>query len=53
LRNDDSKLAAAKATLDLPPCGRSRSPKKARRLEAPFAAADAVGASIDLPFDEG
>ena len=27
--------------------------KKARGLEAPFAAADAVGASIDLPFDEG
>src|SRR6202012_2947483 len=27
--------------------------KKARGLEAPFAAADAVGAAIDLPFDEG
>src|SRR6185437_7459905 len=25
----------------------------ARGLEAPFAAADAVGAAIDLPFDEG
>ena len=27
--------------------------KRARGLEAPFAAADAVGAAIDLPFDEG
>src|SRR5258708_9775592 len=27
--------------------------KGARGLEAPFAAADAVGAGIDLPFDEG
>src|ERR1700752_538082 len=27
--------------------------KKARGLEAPYAAADAVGAAIDLPFDEG
>src|SRR6201992_4037993 len=27
--------------------------KRARGLEAPFAAADAVGYAIDLPFDEG
>ena len=27
--------------------------KKSRGLEAPFAAADAVGYAIDLPFDEG
>src|ERR1700752_3357134 len=27
--------------------------KKARGLEAPYAAADAVGYAIDLPFDEG
>jgi len=33
--------------------GLGRVPKRARGLEAPFAAADAVGAAIDLPFDEG
>src|SRR6476659_4857858 len=33
---------------------RGRGPhQEARGLEAPFAAADAVGAAIDLPFDEG
>src|SRR5258707_2789466 len=53
LRDDDSKLAAAKADRSLFTHGVAALTKKARGLEAPFAAADAVGAAIDLPFDEG
>src|SRR6266699_723700 len=53
LRDDDSKLAAAKADRSIFTNAVAALTKKARGLEAPFAAADAVGAAIDLPFDEG
>ena len=53
LRDDDTKLAAAKADLSIFTNAVAAMTKKARGLEAPFAAADAVGAAIDLPFDEG
>src|SRR6201994_4879157 len=53
LRNDDSKLVAAKADRSIFTNAVAPQAKKARGLEAPFAAADAVGAAIDLPFDEG
>jgi len=45
------KLAAAKATFDLHQ--RSRGPDQRRAGSTPFAAADAVRAAIELPFDEG
>src|SRR6266481_2154257 len=53
LRDDDSKLAAAKADRSIFTNAVAALTKRARGLEAPFAAADAVGAAIDLPFDEG
>jgi len=53
LRDDDSKLAAAKADRSIFTNAVAAITKKARGLEAPFAAADAVGYAIDLPFDEG
>jgi 3-hydroxyacyl-CoA dehydrogenase len=53
LRDDDSKLAAAKADRSIFTNAVAALTKKARGLEAPFAAADAVGAAIDFPFDEG
>ncbi|WP_316205554.1 3-hydroxyacyl-CoA dehydrogenase NAD-binding domain-containing protein [Bradyrhizobium sp. SZCCHNS3004] len=53
LRDDDSKLAAAKADRSIFTNAVAALTKKARGLEAPFAAADAVGYAIDLPFDEG
>src|SRR5260370_3392462 len=53
LRDDDSKLAAAKADRSIFTNAVAALTKKARGLEAPFAAADAVGAAIDLPFDQG
>ena len=53
LRDDDSKLAAAKADRSIFTGAVAAMTKRARGLEAPFAAADAVGAAIDLPFDEG
>jgi 3-hydroxyacyl-CoA dehydrogenase len=53
LRDDDSKLATAKADRSIFANAVAALTKKARGLEAPFAAADAVGAAIDLPFDEG
>ena len=53
LRDDDSKLAAAKADRSIFTSAVAAMTKKARGLEAPFAAADAVGAAIDLPFEEG
>ena len=52
LRDDDTKLAAAKADRSIFTNAVAPSTKKARGLEAPLAA-DAVGAAIDLPFDEG
>ncbi len=53
LRDDDSKLAAAKADISIFTNAVAALTKKARGLEAPFAAADAVRAALDLPFDEG
>ena len=52
LRDERPKLAAAKAEFRSSQCGR-RLTKKARGLEAPFAAADAVRAAIELPFEKG
>jgi 3-hydroxyacyl-CoA dehydrogenase len=51
LRDDDSKLAAAKADISIFTNAVAALTKKARGLEAPFAAADAVRAAIELPFD--
>ena len=53
LRDDDSKLKAAKADRSIFTNAVASMTKRARGLEAPFAAADAVGNAIDLPFDEG
>ncbi|WP_315734692.1 MULTISPECIES: 3-hydroxyacyl-CoA dehydrogenase NAD-binding domain-containing protein [unclassified Bradyrhizobium] len=53
LRDDDSKLAAAKADRSIFTSAVAAITRKSRGLEAPFAAADAVGYAIDLPFDEG
>jgi 3-hydroxyacyl-CoA dehydrogenase len=53
LRDDDSKLAAAKADRSIFTNAVAAMTKKSRGLEAPFAAADAVGYAIDLPFEEG
>ncbi|MBR0686015.1 enoyl-CoA hydratase/isomerase family protein [Bradyrhizobium manausense] len=53
LRDDDSKIAAAKADRSIFTNAVAAMTKKSRGLEAPFAAADAVGYAIDFPFDEG
>ncbi|MCK1479666.1 enoyl-CoA hydratase/isomerase family protein [Bradyrhizobium sp. 197] len=53
LRDDDSKIAAAKVDRSIFTNAVAAMTKKSRGLEAPFAAADAVGYAIDLPFDEG
>ncbi|HEY0328916.1 MAG TPA: 3-hydroxyacyl-CoA dehydrogenase NAD-binding domain-containing protein [Rhodopseudomonas sp.] len=53
LRDDDAKLQAAKADRAIFTDAVAAMTKKARGLEAPFAAADAIGAAIDLPFDQG
>ncbi|UVO35771.1 enoyl-CoA hydratase/isomerase family protein [Bradyrhizobium arachidis] len=53
LRDDDSKIAGAKADRSIFTNAVAAMTKKSRGLEAPFAAADAVGYAIDLPFDEG
>jgi len=53
LRDNDAKLAAAKANRSIFTNAVAAVTKKARGLEAPFIAADAVGYAIDLPFDEG
>ena len=52
LRDDDSKLKAAKADRSIFTNAVAAVTKRARGLEAPFAAADAVGHSLDTPFDE-
>ncbi len=53
LRDDNSKLAAAKADRSIFTNAVAAMTKRARGLEAPLVAADAVGYAIDLPFDEG
>lgn len=53
LREDDSKLEAARKDRSIFTDAVAAMTKKARGLEAPFAAADAIGAAIDHPFDKG
>ncbi|MDB5500391.1 MAG: 3-hydroxyacyl-CoA dehydrogenase, partial [Tardiphaga sp.] len=53
LKDDDSKLEAARKDRSIFTNAVQAMTKKARGLEAPFAAADAVGAAIDLPFEQG
>lgn len=53
LRNDDSKLVAVKADRSIFTNAVASVTTGARGLEAPFAAADAVGFAVDLPFEEG
>ncbi|MGB3864100.1 MAG: 3-hydroxyacyl-CoA dehydrogenase NAD-binding domain-containing protein [Xanthobacteraceae bacterium] len=53
LRDEDDKLKAARADRSIFTNAVAALTKKARGLEAPFAAADAVGAAIDHPFEEG
>lgn len=53
LRDDNSKLEAAKKDRSIFTNAVQAMTKKARGLEAPFACADAVAGAIDLPFDEG
>ncbi|MBC7576058.1 MAG: enoyl-CoA hydratase/isomerase family protein [Tardiphaga sp.] len=52
LRNDDSKLAAAKADRTLFTNAAAAANKKNRGLDAPLACAEAVSWTLDLPFDE-
>ncbi|MHB0773876.1 3-hydroxyacyl-CoA dehydrogenase NAD-binding domain-containing protein [Bradyrhizobium sp. 1.29L] len=53
LRDDDSRLAAAKADGSIFANAVASMTTRCRCLEAPFAAAQAVGYAIKLPFDEG
>lgn len=53
LRNDDSKLAAVKADRSIFTNAVASMTKWAHGLEAPIAAANAVGFAVDLPFEEG
>lgn len=53
LRNDDSKLAAAKADRSIFTNAAAAANKKNRGLEAPLACAEAVANAIDFPFDQG
>ncbi|WP_438275415.1 3-hydroxyacyl-CoA dehydrogenase NAD-binding domain-containing protein [Nitrobacter sp.] len=52
LRDEDSKLEAAKADRSIFTDVVAKMTRRSRGLEAPFAAADAVGLSLDTPFDE-
>jgi 3-hydroxyacyl-CoA dehydrogenase len=52
LRDEDSKLEAAKTDRSIFTDAVAKMTRRARGLEAPFAAADAVGLSLDTPFDE-
>ncbi|MCK1723767.1 3-hydroxyacyl-CoA dehydrogenase NAD-binding domain-containing protein [Bradyrhizobium sp. 141] len=53
LRDDNSKIVAARADRSILTNAIASMTKRAGRLEAPFAAAEAVGCAIDLPFEEG
>ena len=53
LRDDDSKLAAAKGDRSIFINAVASMTRRARGMDAPFVAAAAVGFAIDLPFDEG
>lgn len=52
LRDDDSKLAAAKADKSIFTSAAAAANKRNRGLEAPLAAAEAVSHSLDQPFDQ-
>jgi 3-hydroxyacyl-CoA dehydrogenase len=52
LRNDDSKLAAAKADRSIFTNAAAAANKKNRGLDAPLACAEAVSWTLDVPFDE-
>lgn len=52
LRDDDSKLAAAKADRSIFTNAAAAANKKNRGLEAPLACAEAVSYTLDTPFDE-
>ncbi|WP_438278854.1 3-hydroxyacyl-CoA dehydrogenase NAD-binding domain-containing protein [Nitrobacter sp.] len=52
LRDEDSKIEAAKADRSIFTDAVEKMTRRARGLEAPFAAAEAVGLSLDTPFDE-
>lgn len=53
LRDDNSKIVAAKGDRSGFSDAVVSMTKRAGRLEAPFAAAEAIGFAIDLPFDDG
>ncbi|MDA9433759.1 3-hydroxyacyl-CoA dehydrogenase NAD-binding domain-containing protein [Bradyrhizobium sp. CCBAU 51627] len=53
LRDDDTKLAAARADRSVFTGAVAAITKKMRGVEAPFVAADAIGHALDLPFDQG
>ncbi|MGL3107005.1 3-hydroxyacyl-CoA dehydrogenase NAD-binding domain-containing protein [Bradyrhizobium sp. BR 1432] len=53
LRDDDTKLAAARSDRSIFTGAVAAMTKKVRGLEAPFVAADAIGHALDLPFDQG
>ncbi|MBI3701040.1 MAG: enoyl-CoA hydratase/isomerase family protein [Afipia sp.] len=52
LRDDDSKLAAAKADRSIFTNAAAAANKKGRGLEAPVTAAEAVSHSLDQPFEQ-
>ncbi|MGD9836541.1 MAG: 3-hydroxyacyl-CoA dehydrogenase NAD-binding domain-containing protein [Afipia sp.] len=52
LRDDDSKLAAAKADRSIFTNAAAAANKRSRGLEAPVTAAEAVSHSLDQPFDQ-
>lgn len=52
LRDDDSKLAAAKADRSIFTNAAAAANKRNRGLEAPLACAEAVSWTLDVPFDE-
>ena len=52
LRDDDSKLAAARADRSIFTNAAAAANKRSRGLEAPLACAEAVSWTLDVPFDE-
>ncbi len=52
LRDDDSKLAAARADRSIFTDAAAAANKRNRGLEAPLACAEAVSWTLDVPFDE-
>ena len=52
LRNDNSKLVAAKADRSLFTAAAAAATRKTRGINAPLACAEAVSWTLDTPFDE-